>query len=391
MSLKWLEARHFRNLTHISVDLDPGLNLLFGENGSGKTSLLESSYFLSTARSFRDTGLDSVIQRGAQDCLLRGKVQAGSMEYHIGISRNRGGRREIKINSETTRKSSELARLLPTLILGPHSVDLLIGSPTLRRRFLNWGLFHVKPGRVDSDLSNSSFMATGTSSTDFPVNWEEANRCLRQRNMLLRRYATNSGVGNLKELETWSDRLATYANQIDLQRTQYVELYRPLFTEIVQQLAGIDEVTFDYYRGWHREADLMDIYLKEADLDQKRGFTQKGFQRADVRITVSGQPAAKVCSRGELKSLVWAMILAQGALASDTGTSEGGMGTLYLVDDLASEFDEEHRRRVCKFLVETGQQVLLTGVEEKPLLAACKNQYGRLFHVKHGELEVQEH
>jgi DNA replication and repair protein RecF len=403
MSLKWLEARHFRNLTHITVDLDPGLNLLFGENGSGKTSLLEASYFLSTARSFRDTGLDPIIQRGAQDCLLRGKVQAGGMEHHIGISRDRGGSREIKINSETTRKSSELARLLPTLILGPHSVDLLIGSPTLRRRFLNWGLFHVKPERMGSYLSNSGFTATdtltgsltgtltGTLSNEFPLNWEEANRCLRQRNLLLRRYAIKSEMGNLKELETWSNRLATYANQIDLQRTRYVELYRPLFTKTVQQLAGIDEVTFDYYRGWDREADLMDIYLKEADVDQKRGFTQKGFQRADVRISVSGQPAAKVCSRGELKSLVWAMILAQGALASDTGTSEGGGGTLYLVDDLASEFDEKHRRRVCKFLLETGQQVLLTGVEEKPLLAACENQYGRLFHVKHGEVEVQEH
>ncbi len=391
MSLKWLEARHFRNLTHISVDLDPGLNLLFGENGSGKTSLLESSYFLSTARSFRDTGLDPVIQRGAQDCLLRGKIQVGRMEHHVGISRDRDGSREIKINSETTRKASELARLLPTLILGPHSVDLLIGSPTLRRRFLNWGLFHVKPERAGSGLSNPSAKGKSTSSTEFPVNWEEANRCLRQRNLLLRRYAANSEAGNLKELETWSNRLATYANQIDLQRTRYVELYRPVFTEIVQRLLGIDEVTFDYYRGWHREADLMDIYLKEADLDQKRGFTQKGFQRADVRITISGQPAAKVCSRGELKALVWAMILAQGALASDTGTPEGARGTLYLVDDLASEFDEEHRRRVCNFLVETGQQVLITGVEEKPLLAACKNQYGRLFHVKHGEVEVQEH
>ena len=72
MSLKWLEARRFRNLTHISVDLDPGLNLLFGENGSGKTSLLESSYFLSTSRSFRDNAFDPVIQRGAEDCLLRG-------------------------------------------------------------------------------------------------------------------------------------------------------------------------------------------------------------------------------------------------------------------------------------------------------------------------------
>ena len=198
MSLKWLEARHFRNLAHISLDLDPGLNLLFGENGSGKTSLLESSYFLSTARSFRDTGLDPVIQRGAQDCLLRGKIQVGRMEHHIGISRGRGGSREIRINSQTTKKASELARLLPTLILGPHTVDLLIGSPTLRRRFLNWGLFHVKPKREGSALSNSSFMAEGTSSSDFSVNWEEANRSLRQRNLLLRRYATNSDTGNLK-------------------------------------------------------------------------------------------------------------------------------------------------------------------------------------------------
>ena len=135
----------------------------------------------------------------------------------------------------------------------------------------------------------------------------------------------------------------------------------------------------------------MDIYLKEADLDQKRGFTQKGFQRADVRIGVAGQQATKVCSRGELKSLVWAMILAQGALASYTDTSDGGRGTLYLVDDLASEFDKEHRQRVCQFLVETGQQVLITGVEQRSLLAACKDKYGRLFHVKHGEIELQEH
>tara|TARA_B110000503_G_scaffold76136_1_gene117524 strand:- start:30 stop:1160 length:1131 start_codon:yes stop_codon:yes gene_type:complete len=376
MSLKWLEARRFRNLTHISVDLDPGLNLLFGENGSGKTSLLESSYFLSTARSFRDTAFDPVIQRGAEDCLLRGRVQVGGVEHHIGIGRDRGGIRQIRVNNEATKRTSELARLLPTLVLGPHSVDLLLGSPTLRRRFLNWGLFHVKPGQVGSDFS---------------LKWEEANRCLRQRNLLLRQHAARPGRLNLAELETWSERLAVYANQIDLQRSRYVELYRPVFAEIVMRLAGIKEVTFDYSRGWSKEVDLLDIYLREADIDQKRGFTQKGFQRADVRITVAGQPAGKVCSRGELKSLVWAMILAQGSLARENGITEGGRGTLYLVDDLASELDAEHRRRVCEFLVETGQQVLLTGVEEKPLLAACNNQYGRLFHVKHGEVQVQEH
>jgi DNA replication and repair protein RecF len=386
MSLKWLEARRFRNLSHISVDLDPGLNLFFGENGGGKTSVLESSYFLSTARSFRDTGLDTVIQRGAKSCLLRGKAEVGIMEHHIGITRDVGGNREIKINSEITKKSSELARLLPTLVLGPHSVDLLLGSPASRRRFLNWGLFHVKPGPISSGRA-----PPGSSFSDFPAKWEQANRCLRQRNASLRLQATRPGARNLSELESWSELLATHAKQIDEQRDQYVELYRPLFAEVALQLAGIGGVKFDYYRGWNREADLRSIYLKEVDLDQKRGFTQKGFQRADVRITVSGQPAAKVCSRGELKSLVWAMVLAQGALASEIGRMVGSGATIYLVDDLASELDDEHRRRVCEFLLQTGQQVLLTGVEEKPLLSACNNQYGRLFHVKHGQVDVQEY
>ena len=382
MSLKWLEAGHFRNLSHISVDLEPGLNFFFGENGSGKTSVLESSYFLSTARSFRDTGLDTVIQRGANSCVLRGKAEVGIMEHSIGITRALGGNREIKIDSEITKKASELARLLPTLVLGPHSVDLLLGSPASRRRFLNWGLFHVKPG-----LGKPG----GGAFTDFPVKWDEANRCLRQRNLLLRQEGSRLGAHNWSELETWSELLATYANHIDQQRRQYVELYRPLFAEVALQLCGIDGVKFDYYRGWHREADLRGIYLNEVKLDQKRGFTQKGFQRADVRITIFGQPAAKVCSRGELKSLVWAMVLAQGALASEIGRVVGNGATLYLVDDLASELDDEHRRRVCKFLLGTGQQVLLTGVEEKPLLSACNNQYGRLFHVKHGQVEVREY
>ena len=386
MSLKWLEAKHFRNLTHISLDLDPGLNLLFGGNGSGKTSLLESSYFLSTARSFRDSGLDSVIQRGASGCVLRGKAEVGNVQHHIGITRDRGGRREIKLNSQTTHKSSQLARLLPTLVLGPHSVDLLLGSPTVRRMFLNWGLFHVKPGPVVPSVACEVLTFS-----DFAGNWDDANRCLRHRNLLLRQQGKSPGARYLIELETWSELLAGYAEHIDQQRKQYIDLYRPLFAKVVHQLAGIENVRLDYYRGWNREAGLKEIYLKEVGLDVKRGFTQKGFQRADVRITVSGQPAAKVCSRGELKSIAWAMVLAQGALALELGRLDGSGATLYLIDDLASELDAEHRRRVCNFLLKTGQQVLLTGIEKSPLLAACSNQYGRLFHVKHGQVEVQEY
>jgi len=111
-----------------------------------------------------------------------------------------------------------------------------------------------------------------------------------------------------------------------------------------------------------------------------------------------GQPAAKVCSRGELKSLVWAMILAQGSLMTGSLAQEKNFEKepregkiLYLVDDLASEFDEEHRRRVMGFLSAAGQQTIITGTDRQLLLSASQQSCGRLFHVEHGEVKVQEY
>jgi len=358
MSLNWLYATRFRNLIDTRLDLNPGVNLLYGENGSGKTSLLEAAYFLSSARSFRTTRQDPVIQHGADDCLVRGELtRRGSQAWQVGISRHRDGEREIRLNGQMCRKSSELARLLPTLLLGPESVDLLLGPPEGRRRFLNWGLFHVKH--------------------EFPGQWEEANRCLRQRNQVLRE------GGGLQELGAWSVQLAEHAEKLDRARQAYVSAYRPVFQAAVDSLASIPSVDLEYYRGWGGDTSLAEQYEKDSRNDQKRGYTQKGFQRADVRITVGGQSAEKVCSRGELKVLVWSMVLAQGALTDN-------QDTLYLIDDLASELDAEHRLRVGRFLADTGNQVLLTGVERGRLEASCDGRHKGMFHVKQGQVEVQE-
>lgn len=360
MSLVWLDAIRFRNLDHAHLDFSSGLNILFGANGSGKTSVLESCYFLSQARSFRSTSLTPIIQRGGEDCLLRGEISTGSGASQVGISRNRDGQREIRVNGADVHKASELAHLLPVLLLSPESVDLLIGPPGLRRRFLNWGLFHVEP--------------------KFSQLWHEANRCLQQRNSLLRQQRESRDA----ELVTWTQQLVFVAEQLDQLRSSYVEQYRPVFETIMNELGGRDNLEFDYYRGWPRETDLAQIYEKDWESDQKKGFTQKGFQRADVRIRVAGETATKVCSRGELKALVWGMILAQGRVAQE-GTSS--RTTLYLIDDLASEFDEENRRRVCRLLTNSGQQVILTGVEREGLISACDNDFGAMFHVKQGAIE----
>lgn len=363
MSLNWLYATRFRNLVDLRLDLSPGINLVYGANGSGKTSLLEAAYFLSSARSHRTIMQDPVIQRGKDDCLVRGELFQGSRTWLVGIARNRSGERQIRLNGEDCARASELAQLLPTLVLGPESVDLLIGPPDGRRRFLNWGLFHVEHSHEQESFTRI---------------WEEANRCLRQRNRLLR-----EGISDRAELVTWSEQLASVSEGLDQRRTEYMASFAPIFARVAAEICDFGEIDIHYQRGWEQGAKLSEIYEKEAENDEKRGFTQKGFQRADVRITVNGQPAVKVCSRGELKALVWSMVLAQGALPATTTERSR---TLYLIDDLASEFDAEHRSRVGNYVAQTGNQVLLTGVDLGALEASCGGQHSAMFHVKHGQL-----
>lgn len=377
MSLNWLIANHFRNLSDIEFRPSGGLNLIYGQNGSGKTSLLEACYFLAMGRSFRDVAADPVIERNQDQLLLRAGIRTGNQSHELGMTRDRGGNRDLRVNGEKVLRGTEMARLLPMLVLGPQTVDLLLGAPELRRRFLNWGLFHVEQSAEAESFPRQ-----------FTRLWDEANRCLRQRNELLRADRSTD-----QELATWSSQLAESSEQLDILRKQYIEAYQPVFASTVAEISQLEGVELTYFRGWREDSSLSELFIQDIDIDKKRGFTQRGFQRADVRISVGGQPAAKVCSRGELKALVWSMVLSQGVLAHNAGQlSDSAIGheTLYLVDDLASEFDEEHRRRVCHFLLKTGQQILLTGVESETLVAACGGQYEGMFHVKHGHVNQEQ-
>ena len=363
MSLNWLEVSGIRNITQASLNLNPNINLIVGDNGSGKTSLLESVYFLGTARSFRNPSVTPMITSGLDECLVRGEVASGAVSHTLGVLRKRDGGREIKIDGEDAVKATDLANIVPTLIVGPETVNLLIGSPGLRRRFLNWGVFHVE----------QSFNQT----------WMEASRVLKQRNVLLRQQSQKNDKSISLEIDTWTQELIKYAEELDRIRTAYAEMYTKLFIAHCETLTDLRDVTIQYYRGWGADQSLADIYENDRDIDQKRGYTTRGFHRADVRIRVSGQDVSSVCSRGELKVLSWAMVLSQGAVLGDSTSSN----LVYLVDDLASELDEIHQQRFCNHLAATGNQIFATGIEKETLARFWQGNALKMFHVKHGVVE----
>lgn len=360
MSLARLDITGIRNIQHASLVLDPKLNLIIGQNGSGKTSILESIYFLGSARSFRSNSVEPLIANNQEECLVRGEIESEGHLHTVGVQRNRGGSRVIRIDSDDVKRATDLASLLPILLLDSDTVNLLLGPPGRRRRFLNWGLFHVEPS--------------------FSQVWEGANRCLKQRNEVLRQN------GSDEELETWTRELVRYSERLDVSRLEYMRGYEAVFQENCELLTELSNVSCQYYRGWGNDSTLHDLYQKDTVIDRKRGFTQRGFQRADVRIRVNGEEAVNTCSRGELKVLSWAMLLSQGAMLES-----GAAGNLlYLVDDMGAELDDQHRDRICRYLKSTGNQIVATGIEQHSLLASWKAQKQKLFHVEHGGLKYEE-
>ncbi len=357
MSLTRLEIVGIRNIHQATLELNPAINLIYGRNGSGKTSILESVYLLGAGRSYRNLSVEPLISRHQDECLVRGHITTGTTQHTIGVLRRRGGGREIRVDGKDVRRATDLASRLPTLVVGPEAINLLLGPPAVRRRFLNWGLFHVEPS--------------------FTGIWEDANRCLRQRNELLRRNASAD------ELDTWTRELVRHSEQLDEIRADYARNYEKVFLEHCEQLTDLADISCRYYRGWSHATALQEIYEKDEETDRKRGYTQRGFQRADVRISVAGEEVIGACSRGELKIISWTMMISQGAMLGGAAASN----LVYLVDDLGSELDRQHRERICAYLMSTGRQVLATGIEQDRLVEFWKEKDIKLFHVEHGSVK----
>ena len=355
-----LLVTNLRNIVQASLAFSPQLNLIVGKNGSGKTSLLEAIHYLATARSFRSHQITPLVTHGENESVVFGQIVGDSgREIRAGVRRSLAGKREIRIDGEPISKASELARLLPVLVLGPETVDLLLGSPQLRRKFLNWGVFHVKPFFSDE--------------------WDIANRCLKQRNKLLK------GGHPKQELKVWTDKLVQAAETIDGYRQAYFDKYVVELQQLVGELTEFgSKIHCEYSRGWDRTSSLASVFEQSLEGDIRRGFSQFGFHKADIKLKINGQPVTEVCSRGELKMLAWAMVLTQGKIQQQINNQS----VLYLVDDLVSELDLDHRRLLCQNLLKMKAQVMATGINEKELEASWNECQAEVFHVKQGVLSA---
>ena len=356
MRLAQLRIRGLRCLGEVELALKPGINVLVGANGAGKTTVLEAVFLLSRGRSFRTGAKEALVQRGASGfSLFAEMLHSDQRTCRLGLGRE-GSRWEARVDGSGATLGA-LVQECAVVCFEPGSHALIAGAAEERRRYLDWGVFHVEH--------------------DFLAHWRRYQRALKQRNSLLR--ATSAPLNDTL-FAPWEAELAQSGQQLHQQREAYLARLHPrLVASAGFLLPELGPLTLHYRRGWSVDQTLAEQLREQRGRDLARGHTTLGAHRADWSIAFEQAPLREHLSRGQEKLTALACVLAQAQLYAECR----GEWPIVCLDDLASELDLPHQSAVVAQLHAAGAQILLTGTE---LPQALQSLAAQVFHVEQGQL-----
>ncbi|MFT7558391.1 MAG: DNA replication and repair protein RecF [Flavobacteriales bacterium] len=369
-----LNIQHLRNIEALELSPNPQLNFFHGQNGAGKTSILEAVQLLSTARSFRSSKTRTLIQHDKDSLTVFARIERSKLSHTLGLVKSAKGETLIRVDSRSIYSSSELAALLPVLKLDADTFSILEGSPSHRRSLLEWLMFHVEHSYHDL--------------------WKGYQSCLKQRNILLRR-----GKIDYLEIGVWDVQLVAFALKIEKLRQGVFERFRQVLLPYIADFGFIKSDLFElrYINGWHSRAFAVSGDITEADYnkalkanferDCKSGFTNIGSHRFDLMFLDEGRAVSDVLSRGQKKTLLIAIISAIANMCEQAS----GEKPIFLLDDLSSELDENNLNSLFSWLIGFKAQCFITSVQPTAFTNLdCDLSQSNMFHVKHGEVTLKE-
>lgn len=364
MIIRDINLSSFRNFKQSQLTVGSSVNLFIGDNGSGKTSLLEALYLFGFGRSFRTNKLSHSVNHSADSftVFIRAiKDDEGDGEYRFGMSRNREGVTQLKLNGELKQRLSEIAQYFPIQLFTPQSSDVITGAPSDRRQFIDWGLFHVEQSFLEAS-----------------VKYKQA---LKQRNALLKSRSQYSRTQD----EYWCQILAECGEQIDSIRRSYVERLLPVAQKSLNHFLPGVELELSYHSGWNNDQDLLMTLQSHVDRDRIKGYSSYGPHKADLKIKVDGYSASEQLSRGQLRVLMASLQLAQ----TQQLKQQQNRQSIFLLDDVGAELDAIKRSTFIELLLNCDAQVFVTAIDKQQFNMPPNCTDLKVFHVEHGTV-IQE-
>jgi len=353
MSLQWLRIENARCIEQAELEFDARCNLISGPNASGKTTLLESIFLLGRGRSFRTPKLEALIRTQCAELRVVGKAVSGQRTLTLGVEATREALR-ARVDGRAVTTHADLAVALPVQSIDPEVHRLIDGGPLERRRFIDWGVFHVEPL--------------------FVANWRRFQRALKQRNAALR------GGASPAEVQAWDAHLVEAGEHVARQRAEYVQVLSGYVGLAGDRLLG-GEITLELRAGWSADQSLAAALAAAWSRDVERQQTPIGPHRAELTIRLDGAGARGRVSRGQQKLLAATLLLAQLQCDADRGSKLA----VLLVDDPAAELDSRHLEALVTEIGSLRSQLFVTALDPQNALIEALSP-GRRFHVEHGKV-----
>lgn len=353
MTLRRVQVTDFRCLHQADLELDPHFTLISGPNASGKTSLLEAIYVLGRGRSFRTRRLEPLIRAGAPRMRVVGEAALPERGVTLGVEGSPEGLK-ARVGGDRVASLAELAWVLPVQIIDPEIHRLIEEGPHRRRRFLDWGVFHVEHAFVE--------------------HWQRYQQALRQRNAALK------GQGR-PAVRAWDAELVRYGELITDARQRYVERLAPIARAVARRLLDL-ELTLTYRGGWPADVSLGEALELSVVREQELGSTQVGPHRADLALRLDGAAVRDRVSRGQQKLLAAVLLLSQIKLFPEDSRARPTL----LLDDPAAELDTIHVRTLLEEVGAQPLQLIVTTLHAGGTEEGMFGQPGRRFEIERGEV-----